>query len=96
MRLLPEPSVLPLGLYERDYIADGMHLLRVGIGNLDLKGIFQRHDHLDDIEARGLEVFHEPRLVAEVGDRQFEMARDCAFYAITKSVHAADLLFRLS
>jgi hypothetical protein len=35
-------------------------------------------------------------LVAEVGDRQFEMARDCAFYAITKSVHAADLLFRLS
>src|SRR6185437_14157038 len=61
-------------------ILDGLDLFGVFVGDLDVEGLFELHDELDDVEGVGPEVFLEARAGGDFGFIHLKLLDDNLFY----------------
>ena len=70
-----------------DGVLDGLDLLGVFVGDLDVEGFFELHDELDDVEGVGAEVFLEARAGGDFGFIHLKLLDDNLLYFLIYCCH---------
>src|ERR1019366_6030014 len=77
-----------LGLFDViDGVLDGLDLLRVLVGDLNVEGFLELHDELDDVERVGAEVLLEACAGGDFGLIHLKLLNDNLFYLFIYCCH---------
>jgi hypothetical protein len=78
-------------LNKRRDVADSPHFFGIAVGNLDPGLVFERHDELDHVEACGMQIVVEARLVGHPVDIDAQPGGDKPPNAFSNILHETHL-----